>query len=138
MGAYSVSYTACDSLQSSVTSIVRRLVVAVGHGLAGIAVAYLAWGLVVTHRYARAFAATSVGDPMSAVIARFGPPDNLESPLRFSHPEDCANGRPQCSDAYFLRLWYVLPFTPLIGGHVLIVDFNEQQRVIGKGDMRSP
>lgn len=116
----------------------RRLVVTVGHGFAGIAIAYLAWGLVVTHRYAHAFAVTSVGDPISAVIARFGPPDNLESPLRSAHPEDCANGRPRCSDAYFLRLWYVLPFTPLVGGHVLIVDFNEQQRVIGKGEMRSP
>ena len=85
-----------------------------------------------------AFAAPSVGDPMSMVITRFGPPDNLESPLKFAHPDYCANAHPPCSDPYFLRLWYWLPFTSLVGGHVFIVDLNEQQRVIDKGEMRSP
>jgi len=37
-----------------------------------------------------------------------------------------------------LRLWYSLPFTSVVGGHVLIVDLDEQQRVIEKGEMSSP
>jgi hypothetical protein len=110
----------------------RRLVVSLGHGLLWFAIAYLAWGLVVRHRYVNAFAATSVGDPMSIVITRFGPPDNVESPLKFAHPDYCASAHPPCSDTYFLRLWYWLPFTSVVGGHVLIVDLNEQQRVIDK------
>jgi hypothetical protein len=54
----------------------RRLVVSLGNGLLWIAVAYLAWGLDVRHRYVNAFAATSVGDTALTVINRFGPPDN--------------------------------------------------------------
>jgi hypothetical protein len=45
---------------------------------------------------------------------------------------------PPCSNPYFLRLWYSLPFTAVVGGHVLIVDLDEQQRVIEKGEMSSP
>jgi hypothetical protein len=116
----------------------RRLVVSLGHGLLWIAVAYLAWGLAVRHRYVNAFAATSVGDSALMVINRFGPPDNLESPLKYSRPDYCANAHPPCSNPYFLRLWYSLPFTSVVGGHVLIVDLDEQQRVIEKGEMRSP
>ena len=99
---------------------------------------YLAWGLVVRHRYTNAFAATSPGDTMFTVITRFGPPDNLESPLKYSRPDYCANAHPPCSNPYFIRLWYSLPFTSVVGGHVLIVDLDEQQRVIEKGEMSSP
>ena len=53
-------------------------------------------------------------------------------------PDYCANAHPPCSNPYFLRLWYSLPFTSVVGGHVLIVDLDEQQRVIEKGEMSSP
>jgi hypothetical protein len=49
-----------------------------------------------------------------------------------------ANAHPPCSNPYFLRLWYSLPFTSVVGGHVLVVDLDEQQRVIEKGEMSSP
>jgi hypothetical protein len=116
----------------------RRLVVFLSHGFLCFVIVYLAWGLVMRHRYTNAFAATSAGDTMFTVITRFGPPDNLESPLKYSRPDYCANAHPPCSDPYFLRLWYSLPFASVVGGHVLIVDLDEQQRVIDKGEMRSP
>jgi hypothetical protein len=109
-----------------------------GHGLLWIAVAYVAWGLVVRHRYADGFAATAIGDSMQNVINRFGPPDLLESPLKYSRPDYCATANPPCPDRYSLRLWYQIPFTFVVGGHVLIIDLDEQQRVVNKSEMRSP
>jgi hypothetical protein len=50
----------------------------------------------------------------------------------------CANAHPPCSDPYFLRLRYSLPFTSVVGEHVLIVDLDEQQRVVNKGEMTPP
>jgi hypothetical protein len=80
----------------------------------------------------------SVRTRASRSLGVSGPPDNLESTLKNSRPDYCANAHPPCSNPYFLRLWYSLPFTSMVGGHVLIVDLDEQQRVIEKGEMSSP
>jgi hypothetical protein len=68
------------------------------HGLLWTVIVYLAWGLVVRHRYINAFAATSACDTMFTVVTRFGPTDKLESSLKYSRPDYCANAHPPFSD----------------------------------------
>lgn len=95
-------------------------------------------GLIVRHRYLDAWNATAVGDSVPTVINRFGAPDYMESPLRYSRPDFCAQPQEKCPDDYAIRLWYQLRFTFVVGGHVLVVDFDDRQRVINKSEMRSP
>jgi hypothetical protein len=117
---------------------IKRLFASLGHGLLWLAVTYVIWGLVVRHRYIDAWNATAVGDTVPIVINRFGSPDYVESPLRFSQPEFCARPQEKCRDDYAIRLWYQLPFTFVVGGHVLVMDFDDRQHVINKFEMRSP
>lgn len=68
-------------------------------------------------------------------IRRSGP---NQSPLRYSNPEFCARPNEKCSDSYAIRLWYALPFTAIVGGHILVIDFDDRQRVVDKSEMFSP
>lgn len=106
----------------------KRLAASLGHGLLWLAIAYVIWGLIVRHRYVGAWSAPKVGDSVPTVINRFGAPDNLEAPLKFTNPEYCATARPTCSDPFTIRLWYQLPFTVFVGGHVLVIDFDDRAR----------
>ena len=116
----------------------KRIVASFGHGLLWLAVAYVIWGLIVRHRYFDAWKATTAGDSVPTVINRFGAPDFIQSPLRYANPDFCARPQQACSDPYALRFWYQLPFTAFVGGHVLVIDFDDRQRVIDKTEMRSP
>jgi hypothetical protein len=116
----------------------KRVLASLGHGLLWLALTYIVWGLVVRHRYANAWNATTVGDAVPTVINRFGAPDYVESPLRYSQPEFCARPGEKCPDDYAIRFWYQIPFTFIVGGHVLVVEFDDHQRVIEKLEMRSP
>jgi hypothetical protein len=116
----------------------KRFFVSLGHGLLWLALAYVILGVIIRHRYADAWKATTVGDSVPTVINRFGAPDNLESPLRYTNHEFCARPQQACPDPYAIRFWYELPFTAIVGGHVLVIDFDDRQRVINKSEMMSP
>ena len=118
--------------------LAKRVFMSLGHGLLWIVLAYVVWGLVVRHRYFNAWNATKVGDSVPTVMNRFGSPDLIESPLRYSNPEYCARPNEKCPDSYAIRLWYALPFTAIVGGHILVVDFDDRQRVVDKSEMFSP
>jgi len=115
----------------------KRLLASLGHGLLWLTLAYIIWGLVVRHRYADAWKATTVGDSVPTVINRFGVPDYVQSPTRYANPDFCARPQQTCSDLYAIRFWYQLPFTAFTGGHVLVIDFDDRQRVVGKSEMWS-
>lgn len=116
----------------------KRFFASLGHGILWLALTYVIWGLVTRHRYFEAWKATSVGESVPTVIAKIGVPDYLESPLRFTNPDFCARPREECPAAYAIRFWYELPFTAIVGGHVLVIDFDDRQRVIDKSEMHSP
>jgi len=116
----------------------KRFFASLGNGLLWLALTYFVWGLIVRHRYLDAWNATTVGDTVPTVINRFGAPDYIQSPLRYSQADFCAQPQEKCPDDYAIRLWYQLPFTFMVGGHVLVVDFDDRQRVISKSEMRSP
>jgi hypothetical protein len=116
----------------------KRFLASLGHGVLWLAVTYVIWGFIVRHRYAHAWQATAVGDSVPTVINMFGAPDYVQSPLKYSDPEFCARPQQTCSQPYAIRFWYQLPFTAFVGGHVLVIDFDDRQRVIDKGEMRSP
>ena len=83
--------------------IAKRFLASLGHGLLWLALAYVVWGLAVRHRYFNAWNATKVGDSVPTVMSRFGAPDLIESPLRYSNPEFCARPNEKCSDSYAIR-----------------------------------
>jgi hypothetical protein len=120
------------------TNAGRRLLASLGHGLLWLALAYVIWGLVVRHRYFTSWNATAVGDSVPTVINRFGGPDTVESALRYSQPDFCARPDQKCEDRYAFRFWYQLPFTVFVGGHVLVIEFDDRQRVADKVEMQSP
>jgi hypothetical protein len=116
----------------------KRLVASLGHGLLWLVLAYIICGLIVRHRYVAAWEKTAAGDSVPTVISRFGGPDTVESALRYSQPDFCARPDQKCDDRYAFRFWYELPFTAFVGGHVLVIEFDDRQRVVDKVEMRSP
>lgn len=106
----------------------KRFFASLGHGLMWLTLTYLIWGLIVRHRYTDAWNATTVGDTVPMVINGFGAPDNVESSLRYSQPDFCAQPQEKCPHDYAIRLWFQLPFTFVVGWHVLVVDFDDRQR----------
>jgi len=110
---------------------VKAIILAiVGASLIG----YVWWADREGDRLLSAFDQTRVGEPLSAVMARFGEPSHVEH--NADVPGYDSGSRSACGESCWTRLWYEIPLT--LGTAPVTVDFNRQGRVIHKYQWHSP
>src|SRR6185436_10112409 len=112
----------------------KALAASAAFALLWVATGYVAWGVYTRQHYLAAFEHTELGEPLSVVLGRFGPPSHIEP--HYNVPGYDSGGKSACGESCWLRLWYELPFS--LGVSPVTVDFNSQQVVIHKYQWSSP
>jgi hypothetical protein len=96
--------------------------------------AYCAWGVYTRLSYGDAFEQTKNGESLAEVTTRFGTVGIIEG-----HQDATGydwGSRSVCGGTCWLRIGYELPFS--LGTSILVIDFDNNQKVINKAKMNSP